>query len=107
MRVAPFGHLRIIAHLQLPAAFRSLSRPSSAPGAKASALRPNSLDQLLSDLLRFSFAVLARTRGLSHCHAVSPACPPVFPGRHNLSLPLMITPRFDFLFFVCIAFFRT
>ena len=50
MRVAPFGHLRIIAHLQLPAAFRSLSRPSSAPGAKASALRPNSLDQLLSDL---------------------------------------------------------
>ena len=59
MRVAPFGHLRIIAHLQLPAAFRSLSRPSSAPGAKASALRPNSLDQLLFDLygsrpLRFS-----------------------------------------------------
>ena len=50
MRVAPFGHLRIIAHLQLPAAFRSLSRPSSAPGAKASALRPNSLDQLLFDL---------------------------------------------------------
>ena len=94
MRVAPFGHLRITAHLQLPAAFRSLSRPSSAPGAKASALRPNSLDQLLFDLLRFSFAVLARTRGLSHCHAVSPACPPVFPGRHNLSLPLLITPRF-------------
>ena len=50
MRVAPFGHLRITAHLQLPAAFRSLSRPSSAPGAKASALRPNSLDQLLFDL---------------------------------------------------------
>ena len=50
MRVSPFGHLRIIAHLQLPAAFRSLSRPSSAPGAKASALRPNSLDQLLFDL---------------------------------------------------------
>ena len=80
MRVAPFGYLRIMTYLQLPAAFRSLSRPSSAPGAKASALRPNSLDQLLFDLLRFSFAVLARTRGLSHCHAVSPACPPVFPG---------------------------
>ena len=28
------------AHVQLPAAFRSLSRPSSAPSAKASTLRP-------------------------------------------------------------------
>ena len=44
MRVSPFGHLRISAHVQLPAAFRSLSRPSSAPSAKASALRPSSLD---------------------------------------------------------------
>ena len=50
MRVSPFGHLRIRAHLQLPAAFRSLSRPSSALSAKASALRPSSLDLLLSDL---------------------------------------------------------
>ena len=39
MRVSPFGHLRINAHLQLPAAFRSLSRPSSAPIAKAFPLR--------------------------------------------------------------------
>ena len=33
--VATFGYLRIIAYLQLPEAFRSLSRPSSAPDAKA------------------------------------------------------------------------
>ena len=33
--VSPFGHPRIKAYLQLPAAFRSLSRPSSASGAKA------------------------------------------------------------------------
>ena len=33
--VSPFGYLRIYAYLQLPAAFRSLSRPSSAPDAKA------------------------------------------------------------------------
>ena len=33
--VAPFGYLRIYAYLQLPAAFRSLSRPSSASDAKA------------------------------------------------------------------------
>ena len=34
--VPSFGHLRIFAYLQLPAAFRSLSRPSSAPCTKAS-----------------------------------------------------------------------
>ena len=34
-RVSPFGNLRIYAHLQLPEAYRSLSRPSSAPNAKA------------------------------------------------------------------------
>ena len=39
--VAPFGHPRINTYLQLPAAFRSLSRPSSSPGAKAFALRPS------------------------------------------------------------------
>ena len=38
-RVAPFGNLRIRAYVQLPAAYRSLSRPSSAPDAKAFPLR--------------------------------------------------------------------
>ena len=38
-RIAPFGYLRIYAYLQLPVAFRSLLRPSSAPGAKAFPLR--------------------------------------------------------------------
>ena len=33
MWVSPFGNPRINAHLQLPAAYRSLSRPSSAPDA--------------------------------------------------------------------------
>ena len=33
--IAPFGYLRINAYLRLPVAFRSLSRPSSAPSAKA------------------------------------------------------------------------
>ena len=37
--VSPFGNLRIVAHLQLPEAYRSLSRPSSAPDAKAFPLR--------------------------------------------------------------------
>ena len=37
--VAPFGYLRINVYLQLPEAYRSLSRPSSAPDAKAFPLR--------------------------------------------------------------------
>jgi hypothetical protein len=41
--VAPFGYLRIISYLHLPVAFRSLSRPSSPLGAKASSIRSYSL----------------------------------------------------------------
>ena len=43
-RVSPFGHPRIDGYLPLPGVFRSLSRPSSALSAKASALRPSSLN---------------------------------------------------------------
>ena len=42
--VSPFRHLRIVGHVPLPAAFRSLSRLSSALSAKASALCPFLLD---------------------------------------------------------------
>ena len=38
-RVAPFGNLRVKGYLLLTAAYRSLSRPSSAPDAKAFPLR--------------------------------------------------------------------
>ena len=38
-RISPFRNPRIKAYLQLPVAYRSLSRLSSAPGAKAFALR--------------------------------------------------------------------
>ena len=44
--VPPFRHLRLFAYVPLPADFRSLSRLSSAPSAKASALRSSSLDPL-------------------------------------------------------------
>ena len=44
--VSPFRNLRINAYLQLPEAYRSLSRLSSAPSAKAFALRPCSLDHI-------------------------------------------------------------
>ena len=39
-QVVPFGNPRIKGYLHLPAAYRSLSRPSSPPRAKASAMRP-------------------------------------------------------------------
>jgi hypothetical protein len=42
--VAPFGYRRINACLPLPDAFRSLPRPSSPVGAKASTVRPYELD---------------------------------------------------------------
>ena len=39
-RVAPFGYLRVKGRLRLSEAFRSLPRPSSAVGTKASTVRP-------------------------------------------------------------------
>ena len=42
-RVAPFGNPRIRGYLLHPAAYRSLSRPSSPPRAKASPMRPSSI----------------------------------------------------------------
>ena len=47
-RVSPFRHLRISGYLLLPAAFRSLSRLSSALSAKASTLRSFLLDLVYS-----------------------------------------------------------
>ena len=44
MGVSSFGNLRINVYLQLPVAYRSLSRPSSAPDAKAFTLRSCSLE---------------------------------------------------------------
>ena len=46
MWVSPFRYPRIIAYLQLPVAFRSLSRLSSALSAKASTLRSFQLNLL-------------------------------------------------------------
>ena len=44
MQVPPFGYPRLYGYLLLPAAFRSLSRPSSALSAKAFPLCSFSLD---------------------------------------------------------------
>ena len=49
--VAPFGNLRITGYLLLPEAYRSLSRPSSAPDAKAFPLRSFQLDLSVREIL--------------------------------------------------------
>ena len=72
-RVAPFGNLRIDAYVPLPVAYRSLSRPSSAPDAKASSLRPSSLDLRRSRLAPFRFR--ARLRLPRKLHIRSSAAP--------------------------------
>ena len=51
MGVSTFGNLRIEAYLQLPAAYRSLSRPSSAPNAKAFTICSSSLELSYRDNL--------------------------------------------------------
>ena len=51
-RVSPFRNLRIKGYLLLPEAYRSLSRLSSALSAKASALRPSSLDLCMFHFFR-------------------------------------------------------
>ena len=62
--VAPFGNLRIDAYVPLPVAYRSLSRPSSAPDAKAFPLRSFLLDLASSvwfsrfELCRLPFEIL-------------------------------------------------
>ena len=49
--VSSFGYPWIEAYLQLPTAYRSLSRPSSAPSAKAFSLRSFSLELSLISVL--------------------------------------------------------
>jgi hypothetical protein len=57
-RVFPFGHLRINGRLHLPAAFRSLPRPSSPVHAQASTMSPYLLIQC--QILHENLPMLAR-----------------------------------------------
>ena len=85
MWVPPFGDLRITGYLLLPAAFRSLSRPSSAPDAKAFPLRSSSLD-LSVDV--FSRQLWFSSREL--CKLLTEVSKIVF--------TLLLVPQFIFLF---------
>ena len=56
-RVAPFGYPRIKGYLHLPTAFRSLSRPSSPPRAKASTVCPCLLSSSFTTLQTVSGSI--------------------------------------------------
>ena len=79
--VSPFGNLRIYAHLQLPEAYRSLSRPSSAPDAKAFPLRSFLLDLSAEVSLRPRFKQV-RVGPISWF-----SCCLNYAGSHWISLP--------------------
>ena len=67
-RVVPFGNPRVKGYLHLTAAYRSLSRPSSPPRAKASAMRPSLLffrRQYLAGLT-YTFRLVSLLVLLSH-----------------------------------------
>ena len=73
--VVPFGNPRIKGYLHLPAAYRSLSRPSSPPRAKASAMRPSLLSLSIRSHLRaggmiytFSSLLLKLLFACTICH---------------------------------------
>ena len=61
-RIAPFGHPGINACLPLPQAFRSLPRPSSPCGAKASTVRPFALVRDLRNCFRLDPHLAAASR---------------------------------------------
>ena len=61
-RVVPFGNPRIKGYLLLPAAYRSLSRPSSPPRAKASTRRPNLLSPFGALACAGSYFLLLKAR---------------------------------------------
>ena len=74
-RVSPFGNLRIDAYVPLPGAYRSLSRPSSAPDAKAFPLCSLSLDLLVlknyAGSIRFPSVEIAVTQLLQTLPSVA------------------------------------
>ena len=99
MWVSPFGHPRISGYVLLPAAFRSLSRPSSAPSAKAFALCSSSVD-LIGIALTIPPAVPCTSVYMVCCLSASSraAMCGLFSCLYQTSLNFMIDPHFPFRF---------
>jgi hypothetical protein len=71
-RVSPFGDPCFIARLRLHTAYRSLPRPSSASGAKASTIRPYYLDGMDSRYAVFKDQTPTLSRALKRSGNVLP-----------------------------------
>ena len=95
--VSPFRYLRVTGYLLLTAAFRSLSRLSSALSAKASTLRSYSLDFLPPSGLLFGFLWKNGLSSLNLCASSSLPVP--------LLLPLPV--RFFLHGFPCSSFLKS
>ena len=74
-RVVPFGDPRVKGYLRLTAAFRSLSRPSSPPRAKASPPGALASFVLVCQLVAFSFGLNLQVLFCTACHRSSAGHP--------------------------------
>ena len=103
MGVPTFGNLRINAYLQLPAAYRSLSRPSSAPNAKAFSICSSSLELLL---YIWRYTIGSRFSRLNCCvfHTCSLRLFIVF-GKIVSFLPFTEKPDFNSQILLCCLWF--
>ena len=127
MGVSPFGNPRIEAYLQLPVAYRSLSRPSSAPDAKAFPLCSCSLELsivfsiyavllnclsfinkfLSGSILQFKGFILFAT--LNHFHLAVKLYLPIFTGKTKFLIIanlLKFCPLKSVRFYSSICFIR-
>ena len=98
--VAPFGNPRIKGHLRLPAAYRSLSRPSSPPRAQASPVR--SYFHFSSRVIKI-VKVNARSRqSRGHTLARSPPSRGTYLRLGNAqACPALLSPFVTFDFWSC------
>ena len=85
--VPPFGYPRIHACVRLPKAFRCSPRPSSAPGAKASPVRPSYLI-LLGCRSALHRGVTSVARSVTYPKRTLPLSFPSVPCDPGVSLPL-------------------
>ena len=103
-RVAPFGYPRIKGYLLLPAAFRSLSRPSSPPRAKASFMCLFLLS--VFPLRKVAFLFVSLVRSLHTSLAASLPCLAAEPRGNGYFLKVcasLVRLLFELVFYFCVT----
>ena len=103
-RVAPFGNPRINGYLPLPAAYRSLSRPSSPPRAKASFMCLFLLS--VFPLRKVAFLFVSLVRSLHTSLAASLPCLAAEPRGNGYFLKVcasLVRLLFELVFYFCVT----